>query len=82
MAVADVFTAITEDRPYRPGMCRDDSMRVLNQLAAAGALDGHIVSLLQRDYDVFLALRTNQDAGVAKTLPVRCRQITEAPSIS
>lgn len=46
LAVADVFTAITEDRPYRLGMEGPQVVRVLNDLAADRALDGDIVTTL------------------------------------
>lgn len=47
MAVADVFTAVTEDRPYRPGMSVAEGLGVLAQMAAEGALDPRLVRLLQ-----------------------------------
>lgn len=46
MAVADVFTAITEDRPYRLGMSATKASRVLVDMAADKALDNDIVQLL------------------------------------
>ena len=46
MAVADVFTAITEDRPYRAGMSPEDASRVLVEMVGNGALDGDVVQLL------------------------------------
>ncbi len=46
MAVADVFTAITEDRPYRAGMTAEEASRVLVNMAANKALDGEVVTLL------------------------------------
>ena len=46
MAVADVFTAITEDRPYRAGMSPQEASRVLVGMAKNGALDGEVVQLL------------------------------------
>ncbi|MBF0343792.1 MAG: HD domain-containing protein [Nitrospirae bacterium] len=45
VAVADVFTAITEDRPYRKGMTEEQSLRLLQELAAQNALDSDIVSI-------------------------------------
>lgn len=51
VAVADVFTAITEDRPYRTGMSREDSLGILNKMVSEGALDGDIVSLLPAIYE-------------------------------
>ncbi len=46
MAVADVFTALTEDRPYRDGMTVDNAMQIIRQMADDSALDSDIVSLL------------------------------------
>jgi HD-GYP domain-containing protein (c-di-GMP phosphodiesterase class II) len=33
MAVADVFTALSEDRPYRPGMKKGKVVKVLQDMA-------------------------------------------------
>jgi len=45
MAVADVFTAITEDRPYRRGMSMECATQVLNNMVDDGALDGNVVKM-------------------------------------
>jgi HD-GYP domain-containing protein (c-di-GMP phosphodiesterase class II) len=57
MAVADVFTAITEDRPYRKGMTRDRALQLLRQMVENTALDSHIVSLLGLHFDEINSLR-------------------------
>lgn len=57
IAVADVFTAITEHRPYRSGMTRAQCLAVLNQQVADGALDGDIMALLHADYDTIHQIR-------------------------
>jgi HD-GYP domain-containing protein (c-di-GMP phosphodiesterase class II) len=49
MAVADVFTAIAEDRPYRRGMAEDEMLRILYSLAAKNHLDREIVELLKEN---------------------------------
>ncbi|WP_164931930.1 HD domain-containing phosphohydrolase [Janthinobacterium sp. 17J80-10] len=51
VAVADVFTAITEDRPYRPGMPKEACLSILYKMVCEGALDGDIVSYLPDIYD-------------------------------
>jgi putative nucleotidyltransferase with HDIG domain len=51
MAVADVFGAITEDRPYHKAMERDKVMSILNKLAGSNGLDGDIVHTLEKDYN-------------------------------
>jgi putative nucleotidyltransferase with HDIG domain len=57
MAVADVFTAITENRPYRKGMTDANAISVLNNMVEDGALDGKIVGILTDNFNVFTELR-------------------------
>ena len=44
MAVADVFTAITEDRPYRKAMSDTNALKVLQTMSSRAKLDPDIVS--------------------------------------
>lgn len=53
LAVADVFTAVTEDRPYRKGMTTPSVIQVLTRMAAGGALDGDIVGLVLENFEAF-----------------------------
>jgi HD-GYP domain-containing protein (c-di-GMP phosphodiesterase class II) len=46
IAVADVFTAITEDRPYRKGMTEEAAREVLSSMVADNALCPYVVSLM------------------------------------
>ena len=57
MAVADVFSAITEDRPYRKGMQLRETAQTLEEMVKTGALDGDIVSALMLHFDDFNAAR-------------------------
>ncbi len=57
VAVADVFTAITEDRPYRQGMSSEKALQVLQQMADDQALDARIVSLLSQHFETINSLR-------------------------
>jgi len=66
MAVADVFTAVTEDRPYRKGMTGDKALQVLQHMVNASALDAGIVSLLQRNFDEVNSLRAAAQAASAE----------------
>ncbi|HOJ49170.1 MAG TPA: HD domain-containing protein [Bacillota bacterium] len=50
MAVADVFTAITEDRPYRVGMRYENAVKLLMSMVDDGSLDGDIVKILIENY--------------------------------
>ncbi len=49
MAVADIFTALTEDRPYRPGMDNGKISRILKEQADDGLLDWKVVDILLKD---------------------------------
>jgi HD-GYP domain-containing protein (c-di-GMP phosphodiesterase class II) len=51
MAVADIFSAITERRPYRPGMDRKAAMEVLAENVRSGGIDGELVALLSEHYE-------------------------------
>lgn len=44
VTVADVFTALHEDRPYRPSMSWDQIAAVLNKLVQEGDLDSRMVA--------------------------------------
>lgn len=50
MAVADIFTALTEDRPYRTGGPRKEVLDILDDLVKGGAIDGDVVGILKADY--------------------------------
>lgn len=57
MAVADVFAATAEDRPYRDGMGRDRATSVLNEMSQCGALSPFLCSLLIDHYEAVDAAR-------------------------
>ena len=60
MAVADIFSAITEVRPYRDGMDRTAAMAVLDEGVERGELDGDIVDVLRDNYDAVDELRERE----------------------
>ena len=51
MAVADIFSAITEVRPYRDGMDHDQAMAVMWNNVENGTLDRELVQLLEDHYE-------------------------------
>lgn len=51
MAVADVFTAITEDRPYRNGMEKAQVLRVIGDMVSNGSLCPYVAAALTDNYD-------------------------------
>ncbi len=63
MMVADIFTALTEDRPYRKGMSRDDVVQILKRLSDRRLLDTRIVNLLFENYEeIFFYVAEKQAA--------------------
>lgn len=62
VAVADVFTAIIEDRPYRKGMTPQESLAVLKKLVDSGGLDGVVVGALERDFGAIDEARRDEQA--------------------
>jgi HD-GYP domain-containing protein (c-di-GMP phosphodiesterase class II) len=62
MAVADIFTAIAEDRPYRKGMEYHEIEKVLKKQAEMNFIDKRIVNLLIENYsDVLKTVKERQD---------------------
>jgi putative nucleotidyltransferase with HDIG domain len=65
VAVADVFSALTEDRPYRGGLSRRDVLEVMDPMAIAGKLDTTVVELLRIYYDDVNAQRISAQEQAA-----------------
>jgi HD-GYP domain-containing protein (c-di-GMP phosphodiesterase class II) len=57
MAVADIFTAITEDRPYRKGMSKEQAIATLKGMVESGAISPSICSLLVDNYESVSCMR-------------------------
>ena len=54
MMVADIFTALAEDRPYRKGMTKDGIVEIIKQFSDRSLLDTRIVNLLFENYNEIL----------------------------
>jgi HD-GYP domain-containing protein (c-di-GMP phosphodiesterase class II) len=64
MAVADVLTALCEDRPYRAALGTDKALSILDEMVGAGAMDAGVVDLLEKHVDeVDLARVLEQQAS-------------------
>jgi HD-GYP domain-containing protein (c-di-GMP phosphodiesterase class II) len=63
MAVADVFTALTEDRPYRTAMQNEEALSILKGMADNDTLDSDVVGMLMRNFDDVRYLRTRAEAA-------------------
>jgi HD-GYP domain-containing protein (c-di-GMP phosphodiesterase class II) len=57
MAVADVLTAITEERPYRKAMSQFDALSIIERAASNGQLDRGIAELVTKDFEHVDAVR-------------------------
>ena len=51
VAMADVFTALTEDRPYRKGVERRKALALLRRLTDEGYLDPEIFKVVEENFD-------------------------------
>ncbi len=73
IAVADVFQALLQDRPYRCGKTPDEAVAVLAEIAAKNQIDGEIVRVLAAHLDACVLAATgksNRHPGPArKTAP-------------
>lgn len=61
-AVADMYDAITTDRPYRPGMSPQEALRILWRDAEAGLLDLEAVASMRRIARAWEERRMSQGA--------------------
>lgn len=70
MAIADIFSALFEDRPYRKGLPRDKIEKILTGMAKSGLQDPDIVQLLIDNYSEVAKLKekimTNGDEDIEK----------------
>ncbi|WP_228729874.1 HD-GYP domain-containing protein [Shewanella avicenniae] len=51
IAVADVFQALVQDRPYRIGMAPDEVLNIITAYVEQGKLDSGLVALVQQQLD-------------------------------
>jgi len=66
LAVSDVFSAITEDRPYRRGMGEAEARAVLREDAGRGALSPAVTELLLAHFGEFNAARAAASAAAGR----------------
>ena len=57
LAVSDIFTALTEDRPYRKGYEKDMVVKILRENVEKNKIDKTIVELLIDNYEKYNKLR-------------------------
>ena len=67
IAVADVLTAITEDRPYREGMNHDQAMTIIARMGQNAKLDSEIAALVIDNFEeINLERMTSQQQAAKK----------------
>jgi HD-GYP domain-containing protein (c-di-GMP phosphodiesterase class II) len=64
MAVADIFTALAENRPYREAMDTDGVMGIIRKLSENRQLDSRVVGVLADNYETIRSeMRERQQAA-------------------
>ncbi|MBF0118831.1 MAG: HD domain-containing protein [Desulfobacterales bacterium] len=66
IAVTDVFTALTEDRPYRRGLPPETTLSILKNMKDEKALDGDCINILEKNYDAIDINRRKVQKEVAE----------------
>lgn len=62
MMLADIFTALTEDRPYREGMSRRDASNILIKMVEEKETCPYVTSLVLDNYDLLNDIRAQAQA--------------------
>lgn len=83
VAVSDVFTAITEDRPYRTGMNSNAARGVIRAMTEHAALDPEVAEMLLQHYAELDALRVAAQEEARREYGDICRlaRLVEKPSL-
>ena len=63
MAVADIFTAVTEERPYRKSMSDREAVSFLAALTSNGHLDPEVYNALKENFPVLKSIRLQAQTG-------------------
>jgi len=70
MTVADIFTALAEDRPYRPGVSKSKALEILNDFLSQGKIDRSVMQTLTENVDDINEQRRNAQAVVSKKMDI------------
>ncbi len=57
LAIADIFTALSENRPYRSGLARDSIIDILNDMADKNKIDNDLLTIVSFNYSSLQDLR-------------------------
>ncbi len=82
LCVADVYTALTEDRPYRAGMGTTQAMAIIHDQVASGKLDADVVRVLDASLEEVdqarIAAQTREEEDLAGFWEL-AKQVPESP---
>lgn len=62
LGVADIFTALAEDRPYRKGMSKEAMISIIKQFSDNALLDTKVIHLLFDNFDEIFSYVTDKQA--------------------
>ena len=66
LAVADIFTALAEERPYRGKMQKLEILSILGKAASGGELDASVIETLRENFELVDETRAREQAPVFK----------------
>ena len=72
MAVADILTALTEDRPYRLGMSKTQAIDILTRMVADGGIDAGLVHLVVQNFPRLNAKRRRAQNAARRAYEAFC----------
>ncbi|MGW8256926.1 MAG: HD-GYP domain-containing protein, partial [Thermoguttaceae bacterium] len=75
MAVADISTALPEDRPYRKGLLKQEALEVLDGFVKNGAIDRNIVAALRENFDEINLIREIEQMDHIANRPELTKQL-------
>ncbi|WP_455383261.1 HD-GYP domain-containing protein, partial [Salinispira pacifica] len=70
--LADVFTALLEDRPYRSGLGRQETIALLCRMRDAGELDSRLTDCAVENYELLAQLRMRAHESDLSNVCVCC----------
>lgn len=75
LAVADIFTALAENRPYRKPMAKSEVISILKDLGSRSHLDKHVVGILESNYDEIVASAMEKQNEAREFYRSKCQVI-------
>jgi HD-GYP domain-containing protein (c-di-GMP phosphodiesterase class II) len=80
MMIADIFTALSEDRPYRAGMPRVQVVSIIKDLVDKRQLDGRVAAALFDNYQDVSAYVSEEQAAEREFYEEQFRCLDDLPS--